>query len=141
MLLLVRPVAAGVTSLCSSERSRGGTDGGLHCCSLLACFLVEEIREGRGPLACWLAVGVEEQREMEKWRMVLRLELLLVVLGMGEGRGTVGLHLSGEQGAGEREQQLLLASRGGGKTITEGRERPEMQLLCVHEYAVHERDM
>jgi hypothetical protein len=80
-------VAAGVTSLCSSERSRGGTDGGLHCCSLLACFLVEEIREGRGPLACWLAVGIEEQREMEKWRMVLGLELLLAVLGMGEGRG------------------------------------------------------
>ena len=118
MLLLVRPVAAGVTLLCSSERSRGGTDGGLHCCSLLACFLVEEIREGRGPLACWLAVGVEEQREMEKWRMVLGLELLLAVLGMGEGRGTAGLHLSGEQGAGEGEQ-----------------------LLRVHEYAVNERDV
>ena len=37
---------------------------------------------------------------------------------MGEGRGTAGLYLSGEQGAGEGEQ-----------------------LLRVHEYAVNERDM
>ena len=70
-------------------------------CTATACpayFLVEEIREGRGPLACWLAVGVEEQREMEKWRMVLGLELLLVVLGVdAELANTQALERAGSQ--------------------------------------------
>ena len=59
---------------------------------------MEEIREGRGPLACWLVVGVEEQREMEKWRMVLGLELLLVVLGVdAELANTQALERTGSQ--------------------------------------------
>ena len=87
-------------------------------CTAVACLPVFSWKKSERGEGHWLAVGVEEQREMEKWRMVLGLELLLAVLGMGEGRGTAGLHLSGEQGAGEGEL-----------------------LLHVHEYAVNERDM